>query len=114
MRNKVYESQLQTTNKIRQMVTTKAASLILAIIGFPMLGISWLDTMDHTKSTIIFIVGMSITLVSFYFTIISRRLNNEHKQIRNDRDRYAAEKERLENIEKQIELQERQHRLNNN
>lgn len=100
----VYATLLQKTKEIRQMATTKALLALFTWLSIPLLGISWLANLDNIKSTIIFIVSLSMALTTFAFKVLAWIDNRKMRAI----------KRRMEEIElrnQELALIEREKRL---
>lgn len=104
MRKLVYAKQLEITKQVRHMAITKLMLSLLSWIGFPLLGISWLANLDNIKSTIIFIVSLSMVLIRFYFGILNWLDNRAMKAIQ-------RRKQEIELRHKELDLIERENKV---
>lgn len=78
------------------MAVSKFMLSLLGWIGFPLLGISWIQNMDNVRSVIIFIVSLVMVMIRFYFWVITAKQNKEIKQIKIQMDQIEMEERRLE------------------
>ncbi len=95
-----YAQQLQKKEDINGMTTAKLIMTIFGWFGVPLYVYAWVINLDNAKSTILFIVALSITLVRFGFWIQRAMHNNRLKQL----DIMAKENEAYE---KRLELDEK-------
>ena len=128
MSKNVYARQLQKKEEISGMTTAKFILTFFGWFGVPLYVYAWLINLDNTKSSILFIVALIITLIRFGFWIKRALDNNKLKQLEiTDRENDAYQKRielderRAEQIKEELSLRvtglsekERQDRFNKN
>jgi hypothetical protein len=76
--------------------------------GFPLLGIALLDNMDAVKSTILYVVSLSMVVIRFYYWMITARQNKKLKNLKIQYEELELIKKRQDADERRIELFERE------
>lgn len=74
----LYESLIQTTKHSRKMAETKITMILLNLLGISLTGLSILAQLEWWKTTIAFVVGITILIMNQRHK--NRRLKSEQEQ----------------------------------
>ncbi len=107
-----YADTLQQTQDINRMTTAKILMTLFGWFGIPLYIYAYIVNLDNTKSSILFIVALCITLIRVYYWVVRTKQNGRLKELEIQRQQNEIIKEKLAEEEKRIELLERELSIN--
>lgn len=96
MFNFINESELHENSRRLKMELAKISAILTGFINVFLYVSAWFANLDNTKSTILFIVALAMSLYRFYRWAISSIQNKELKDILKDREALENEKMRID------------------
>lgn len=98
---------IDNSQKKLKMAQFKVLALLAGLLNVSLYIIAWFANIDNTKSTILFIVALGMSLYRFYRWVINSKQNKKLKDIEISMNKLEFENELLKIEEKRIELAER-------